>query len=231
MNIKELPLAERPRERLCQQGAEALSIVELLAIILSTGTQKTSVLDLSAKILAHFGSLKRLMQASVQELMEIKGIGLAKAVQLKAALGLAQRAFCESFSMAPLVDTQQAYELVRFQLEPLKQEALFVILKDIKGRLISVEKVSIGTLSEVLVHPREVFFPAVRHKASTIILAHNHPSGDPTPSKADIEMTRHLMHSSRVMGICLEDHFIVGANAYVSLKNLGYLGSFGQRLA
>ena len=153
MNIKELPLAERPRERLCQQGPEVLSIVELLAIILSTGTQKTSVLDLSAKILAHFGSLKRLTQASVQELMEIKGIGMAKAVQLKAALSLAQRASYESFSFAPLVDTQQAYELVRLELETLKQEALFVILKDIKGRLISVEKVSIGTLSEVLVHP------------------------------------------------------------------------------
>src|SRR5689334_8480815 len=131
MNIKKLPPAERPRERLRHQGPEALSVIELLAIILSTGTQKTSVLDLSAKILTHFGSLRRLMHASVEELMEIKGIGLAKAVQLKAALSLAQKASHESYSLAPSIGALQAYELVRCELQFLKQEVLFVILKDI----------------------------------------------------------------------------------------------------
>ncbi|MGH2638505.1 MAG: JAB domain-containing protein, partial [Rhabdochlamydiaceae bacterium] len=157
MNVRELPLSERPRERLRQQGAEALSTVELLAILLSTGTKKAPVLDLSAQLLSHFGSLKKLMSSSVEELMEIEGIGPAKAIQLKAALALAQKVFNESQPTPPTINTPEAYELVRFELAPLKQEALFVVLKDVKGRLISVEKVSIGTLSEVLVHPREVF--------------------------------------------------------------------------
>lgn len=225
MNVRQLPLSERPRERLRHQGAEALSTIELLAILLSTGTKKTPVLDLSAKLLSHFGSLTRLIHSSVEELIEIDGIGPAKAIQLKAALALAQKAFQESHPTPLTITTPEAYELVRHELASLKQEALYVVLKDVKGRLISVEKVSIGTLSEVLVHPREVFFPAVRHKASSLILAHNHPSGDPTPSKNDLVMTRHLINSSRIMGIGLDDHLIVGASSYVSLKNSGYFNT------
>jgi len=221
MNISQLPVQQRPRERLRRHGANSLSTVELLAILLSTGTKKISVLDLAAKLLSHFGSLKQLICSSVEELMEVEGIGPAKAIQLKASLALAQKAFQEFHPTIP-IDTERAYELVRYELAPLKQEALFVILKDIKGRLITVEKVSLGTLSDVLVHPREVFFPAVQHKASSLILAHNHPSGDPTPSRADLEMTRHLIRSSRVMGIHLDDHLIVGATSYTSLKNAGY---------
>ncbi len=230
MNVRELPLDQRPRERLRLQGAEALSTQELLAILLSTGTKKTPVLDLAAKLLSHFGSLSRLIHASVEELTEIEGIGPAKAIQLKAALALAQKASQEAPSHKAAVTTEEAYELVRYTLSPLKQEALYVILKDVKGKLISVEKVSVGTLSEVLVHPREVFFPAVRHKASSLILAHNHPSGDPTPSPADLHMTRHLIHSAKVMGIGLDDHLIVGASSYISLKNAGYFGSAPQSL-
>ena len=229
MNVRELPLSERPRERLRYQGADALSTVELLAILLSTGTKKTSVLDLAAKLIAHFGSLKKLIASSVEELMEIDGIGPAKAIQLKASLALAQKAFQECHPER-VVDTQEAYELVRYELAPLKQEALYVILKNIKGRLISVEKISVGTLSEVLIHPREVFFPAVRHKASSFILAHNHPSGDPTPSSADVEITRHLMKSGRVMGIDLEDHLIIGATSFISLKNAGYFAPVPKSL-
>jgi DNA repair protein RadC len=225
MNVRELPLAERPRERLRSHGAEALSTIELLAILLSTGTKKLPVMDLAARILTHFGSLKRLISCSIEELMEIDGIGPAKAVQLKAALSLAHKAIQESHPASESIDSKEAYELVRYEFSSLKQEALFVVLKDVKGKLISVEKVSIGTLSEVLVHPREVFFPAVRHKASSLIIAHNHPSGDPTPSNADLEMTRHLIKSSRVMGIDLDDHLIVGANSYISLKNSGYFAS------
>lgn len=224
MNIAELPIQQRPRERLRSHGAESLSTVELLAILLSTGTKKTPVLALSAKLLSHFGSLRQLINSSIEELMEIDGIGPAKAIQLKASLALAQKAFQECHPVLP-VDTERAYELVRYELASLKQEALYVILKDVRGRLISIEKVSLGTLSEVLVHPREVFFPAVRHKASSLILAHNHPSGDPTPSKSDLEMTRHLIRSSRIMGIHLEDHLIVGSSSYTSLKNAGYFAA------
>lgn len=222
MNIKELPFAERPRERLRSRGVDALSIVELLAIILSTGTRNTSVMDVAAKILSHFGSLAHLIQASIEELLEIEGIGPAKAVQLKAALGLAHKASLEAHGHLVRIESHEAYALVRFELQSLKQEALFVILKDVKGRLIAVERVSIGTLSQVLIHPREVFFPAVRQKASSLILAHNHPSGDPTPSKADIEITQHLLRSSKIMGITLEDHLIVGASRYISMRKEGY---------
>lgn len=225
MNVRELPLAERPRERLRAQGAEVLTTVELLAILLSTGTRKLPVLDLAAKILSHFGSLQKLIGASVEELMEIDGIGPAKAVQLKAALSLALKAMQETPPVTGSIDSQEAYELVKGELTTLKQEALFVILKDVKGKLIAVEKVSIGTLSEVLFHPREIFFPAVRRKASSMILAHNHPSGDPTPSKADLALTRHLIRSSQLMGIHLEDHIIIGSSSYCSLKKEGYLGS------
>lgn len=222
MNVKQLPLSERPRERLRHQGAEALSTVELLAILLSTGTKKTPVLALATELLSHFGSLKRLTGSSVEELMEVEGIGPAKAIQLKAALALALKVFSDTSQTSSCINTEEAYELVRFEMAPLKQEVLYAVLKDVRGRLITIEKISVGTLSEVLVHPREVFFPAVRHKASSLILAHNHPSGDPTPSSADLEMTRHLIRSSRVMGIRLDDHLIVGATTYTSLRREGY---------
>jgi DNA repair protein RadC len=225
MNVRDLPLAERPRERLRAQGAEVLTTVELLAILLSTGTKKLPVLDLAAKILSHFGSLQKLISASVEELMEIEGIGPAKAVQLKAALSLAHKAMQETHPVSESIDSKEAYELVKGELTFLKQEALFVILKDVKGKLIAVERVSIGTLSEVLFHPREIFYPAVRRKASSMILAHNHPSGDPTPSKADLALTRQLIRSSEVMGIYLEDHIIIGSSSYCSLKNEGYFGT------
>ncbi|MGR3973561.1 MAG: DNA repair protein RadC [Candidatus Rhabdochlamydia sp.] len=226
MNVKDLPPSERPRERLKQQGAQALSTTELLAILLSTGTQDHSVLDFSAHILNHFGSLKRLMHASIEELMEIKGLGFAKAVRLKAALTLAYKVHHAEALSSLRVDAQRAYELVRHELEHLKQEVLLVILRDVKEKLISVETVSVGTLSEVLIHPREVFYPAVRHKASSLILVHNHPSGDPMPSQADIEMTYHLNRSGQIMGIHLEDHLIIGSAGYTSIKELGYFNSW-----
>ena len=224
MNIKEIPLADRPRERLKTHGAHALSTVELLAIILSTGTKEVSVMDLAAKVLSYFGSLSNLMEASIEELLEIDGIGPAKAVQLKAALGLAHKAALESQKNSFHIQAEEAYQLVRFEFESLSQEALFVILKDVRGRLIGVERVSIGTLSEVLIHPREVFFPAVRRKANSLILAHNHPSGDSSPSLADLAATRHLLQSAKVMGITLEDHLIVGAGSYTSLREAGAFG-------
>ena len=230
MNVRELPLAERPRERLRTHGAEVLTTVELLAILLSTGTKKLPVLDLAAQILTRFGSLQKLIAASVEELMEVEGIGPAKAVQLKAALSLAHKAIQETLPPSESIDSHEAYELVKGELTTLKQEALYVILKDVKGRLISVERVSVGTLAEVLVHPREIFFPAVRRKAFSIILAHNHPSGDPTPSKADLDLTRHNIRSSQVMGIYLDDHLIIGSSSYCSLKNEGYLGTVPQDL-
>ena len=221
MNLHDIPLEERPRERLISHGVEALSLAELLAILLSTGVQGKSVLTLAHEILAKFGTVERLLEASISELCEIKGVGKAKAIRLKAAFGIALKMSSRAVSNI-FINSGDAYALVKDDLSRQKQEMLVVILKDVKGRLITHEKISVGTLSEVLVHPREVFYPAVRHKASSFILAHNHPSGDPTPSLADLELTRHLMRSSRIMGIGLEDHLIIGANHFVSLKEAGY---------
>lgn len=222
MNLHNIPQQERPRERLVRHGVDALSLTELLAILLVTGTRGKSVLELSHEIIAKFGTVQKLLEASVSELCEVKGVGKAKAIQLKAAFGITLK-ISESKPPAKIgMSTEDAYALVKHDLSHQSQEILVVILKDIKGRLITHETISVGTLSEVLVHPREVFYPAVRHKASSFILAHNHPSGDPTPSAADLELTRHLIKSSRIMGIGLEDHLIIGSDRFVSLKDAGY---------
>ncbi len=221
-----LPVTELPRERLLQYGVDALSVSELLAILLVTGTKGKSVLQLADELLSKFRDLNGLLDASIEELMEVKGIGQAKAIQLQAVFGIALKSkknyLCERY----LVETpEKAFALARQEIAHHKQEVLLVILRDAKTQLIHCEKVSVGTLSEVLVHPREVFYPAVRHKAHSLILAHNHPSGDPTPSPADLELTRLLLHSSRVMGIGLADHLIIGSGCFVSLKEKGVLGA------
>ncbi len=230
MNLRNLPAEERPRERLVHLGPEALSLAELLAILLTTGTKDKSVLELAHEIVGRFGSLEQLLGASIEELMDMKGIGQAKAVQLKAAFGIALRTNQKKVAAEETIHAREAYELVRHDLADQKQEMLMVVLKDVKGRLIGLEKVSVGTLSDVLVHPREIFFPAVRHKASSLILAHNHPSGDPTPSDADLELTRHLIRSSRIMGIHLDDHLIIGSSSFVSLRESGFLLNSGSTL-
>lgn len=227
MNLRKLPAEERPRERLVKFGPEALSLAELLAILLTTGTKDKSVLELAHEMVVRFGSLQHLLEASIEELMEVKGIGPAKAIQLKAAFGIALKTSQKTFVAKDPIHSREAYELVRHELADQKQEMLMVILKDVKGRLIALEKVAVGTLSDVLVHPREIFFPAVRHKASSLILAHNHPSGDPTPSSADLELTKHLVRSSRIMGIYLDDHLIIGSNSFISLRASGFLGCSG----
>ncbi|HSW86521.1 MAG TPA: DNA repair protein RadC [Rhabdochlamydiaceae bacterium] len=220
--LRFVPEDERPRERLLKEGTDALAIFELLAILLGTGTKGKSVIQLAQEILIRFRGIDGLLDASIPELMEIKGIGKAKAILLKAAFGIARKASRKQLGL--IESSIQAYEMVKNEISHYKQEVLIVILRDVRGRAIHQEKVSVGTLSEVLVHPREVFYPAVRYKAHSLIIAHNHPSGDPTPSNVDLELTRLLMHSSRVMGIGLDDHLIIGADSFVSLKEKGYLG-------
>lgn len=223
MRLKALPSSERPRERLVQQGLNALSLAELFAIVLGSGTKNKSVLDLSRELLVHFGSLENLFDASIAELMQIKGIGQAKAIQLKAVFGIVLRCRQSTFSATPITSHRQAYLIAKEEIEGCKQEVLLVLLRDVKGCLIHREHVAIGTLSQVLAHPREIFYPAVRHKAHSFILAHNHPSGDPTPSAADLNLTRCLIHSAHLMGIGLDDHLIIGRNAYTSLHQKGFI--------
>lgn len=219
-----MPLEDRPRERLVRYGVESLSLPELLAILLSTGTKGKSVLQLAQEMVVRFGDLNGLLEASITELMEIKGIGKAKAIQLKAAFGIALRKTYAAVS--PLISKpNDVFEIVREEISLQKQEFLVILLRDVKGRMIHRERVAQGTLSEVLVHPREIFYPAVRHKAHSLIIAHNHPSGDPTPSNTDLELTRLLLHSSKVMGIGLDDHLIIGKDCFVSLREKGYMGN------
>ncbi len=229
--LSNLPKKERPRERLLHLGPEALSLAELLAILLTTGSKNKSVLEVAQELIARFGSISNLLQASIEELKEIKGIGTIKAIQLRAAFGIALHAAQREISPSIFISAEEVYELVRHDLVHQKQEVLIVALKDIKGRLITLKKVALGTVSDLLIHPREVFFPAVKHKASSLILVHNHPSGDPTPSSADLEITRHLIRSSQIMGIPLEDHLIVGANSFISLKERGVFSFSNSKLA
>lgn len=222
-SIHDMPLDERPRERLMREGVDALSLAELIAIILGTGMKGKSALHLAQELTFHFRDLQGLLEASVEELTEIKGMGRAKAIKLRAVFGIAlrnRRTPCRLNE--PFMTTSDAFELARDAIGDEKTEVLFVMLRDVRGRLIHSEKVAVGTLSEVLIHPREVFYTAVRHKAHSLILAHNHPSGDPFPSKADIALTRLLLQSSRVMGIPLDDHLIVTPNKYYSLRDKGF---------
>ncbi|MCH9628039.1 MAG: hypothetical protein S4CHLAM2_16890 [Chlamydiales bacterium] len=219
MKIKLLPQQERPRERLEKEGVSALSVVELLAIILGTGMQGKSVIALSQELLAHFGSLMALERASLNGLCQFKGLGLAKAIQLKAALGLGLRLAREGVSpKVPLTNPEQAYLWIRDRIAYRSQEVFGVILQDVRGHALRWEEISVGTLTQTLVHPREVFYPAIQHKAASLILAHNHPSGDPSPSSEDIRITRILIEAGKSLGIPINDHLIVSSTGFVSLK-------------
>ncbi len=222
MKFKELPLSERPRERLLKCGPQALSSIELLAILLGSGTKGKSVLAVAQELLSHFGSLNQLQEASIDDLCLVKGLGPAKAVQLKAALSLAARAYRERIPPAEKLDTPlKAYFWVRDLIAHEKKEIFGVILLDAKSAALRWEVISVGTLTQTLVHPREVFHPAIRYTAASLILVHNHPSGDPTPSLEDKRLTDHLLSASRTVGIPIIDHLIIGKEKFVSFKGSG----------
>lgn len=223
-SIRNLPEEERPRERLHRHGAEAMSTAELIAILLGSGTKGRSVLQLAHEIVAHFGSIQRIADATVAELCVIKGLGVAKAVQIKAAFNLGIRLSKQTArSKYRIEHPLHAYNLVKEELSQEQREILVVILLDTKGCVIMQETISIGTLSETLVHPREVFYPAIRHKAASLILVHNHPSGDPTPSKEDYEVTELLAKVGSMMCIPIHDHLIIGRTSYISLRQKGFV--------
>lgn len=223
--MKNMPEHERPRERLAAQGPEALLDAELLAILLGSGIKGKSVLQLSQEILMQASSLEVLAGSSLEELQTIQGVGPAKALQLVALFALARRiakAPIERLS-EPITDAAQAYNLVKTQLEQQTRELFVVVLQDVRKRLICTELVAIGSLSQVIVHPREVFYPAIRHKASSLIVAHNHPSGDPTPSADDRQVTRRIARAGETLGVALLDHLVVGAGTFTSLAREGVL--------
>jgi DNA repair protein RadC len=217
--IKEMPKDERPRERLVSQGVQALSNEELLAILLRTGSQELSVIELSKKVLYHLHGLEDLKNMTVQELLTIKGIKLAKATTLIAAIELGRRLSRQvKVSKYKIQSAFDIYELVRSEIAHLEQENFVVIYLNVKGEVIHKETIFIGTINQTLIHPREIFKPAIKLAASAVVFCHNHPTGDATPSKADLEATNKLMEASSIVGIDLVDHVIIGRDEYYSIK-------------
>ncbi len=224
MKIQDLPEEERPRERLIKYGSDVLSLSELLAILMGNGTKGNSVLSLAGQLLSHFNGIEGLLEASLEELVGIKGIGMAKAIQLKAAFGLALRCKRDAFFAHPLIEAPlDAFHMVENFFYYKKKEMLAVILRDVRKRATHVEIIAIGSLTEVISHPREIYHPAIRKNAHSLIIAHNHPSGDPSPSKQDMELTKRLIVSGSVLGIPLDDHLILGSRNFVSLWQKGVI--------
>lgn len=219
VTIKELPEEERPRERLVRYGPSALSNAELLAILLRVGTRNESALSLAYKILKQQEGLRFLTNCTVQELGSINGIGQAKAAQLKAALELGKRVSAfEKESDKYIKCPQDVASLLMEEMRYLKKEYMKLILLNVKCSVIAVEDISIGNLSTSIVHPREVYIPAIKKSSASIIMVHNHPSGDPTPSSEDVSITKRVAEAGKIIGIELVDHIIIGDGRYVSLR-------------
>ncbi len=230
LRMHDTPDRERPRERLAALGADKLKESELIAILLRTGTRRAPVTELAESLLRAFGhSLTRLAGAALAELCRHPGIGSEKAAVLKAAFELARRLAREAQRETPLLDTPESVaNLLREEVRGLEVETFVLVMVNTRRRLIATERLAQGTLDTLLVHPREVFRRAITANAAAIILAHNHPSGDPTPSEADIKVTRDLIRSGQLLRIEVLDHIILGRRTenrtrdYVSLRELGY---------
>lgn len=227
--IKDLPLHERPRERMEAFGPEALRDSELIAILLRTGLQGLSAVQIADELVRKFTSLQNLAQASIDQLIQIKGIGKDKAIALKSAFTLAQRMAREIRRESPALDCpERIADLLREENRFLEVEHFQIVMMNTKNRLIRVEPISKGTLDATLAHPRDVFRPAIMANAASIALVHNHPSGDPTPSEADIRITRDLIRAGKLLKIEILDHIILGTKTdtrhrdFVSLREMGY---------
>jgi len=224
MSIRELPEKERPRERLLYRGAAQLSNAELLAIVMATSGQRgENVLSLAQRVLSSVGDVSRLRQASIEDLCEIKGIGQAKAILLLAVVELARRMSASEGVNIIVRSPQDVRNLLLERLQFEERERFMCILLNTKNHCLGVEEISVGSLNSSIVHPREVFKVAVRRSAASIIVAHNHPSGDVTPSREDVEVTRRLCEAGRVLGIELLDHVIFGDEDILSLKEKGLM--------
>jgi DNA repair protein RadC len=225
LTIKDLPIEQRPRERLYRYGAQALSDTELLAVLIRTGTRKESALVLAQRILKGDegkSGLAFVIDSSMEELSKIKGIGIAKAGQIKAAVELGRR--ISSYNKRQHVTITSPLDVKALLMEEmrfLEKEHFKTILLNTKNHVVSVENISIGSLNASIVHPREVFKPAIRRSSASILLVHNHPSGDPTPSKEDIEVTERLVEAGKILGISVLDHIVIGDNTIFSFKEKG----------
>lgn len=219
--LKDWPEEERPRERLIKYGVESLSNAQLLAIILRTGSGQKGVLDLAMGLLERFENLREIDSASVSDLLSVRGLGIAKIAQIKAAFELGKRMMSESIEERPTFSSALAvYSYFAPRMKNLKKEVFSCLLLDSKNRFIREVRVSEGTLNRSLIHPREAFREAVREAAQSVIFIHNHPSGDPSPSRDDIMITERLKKAGEIIGIDVLDHVIIGDGRFVSLKDL-----------
>jgi len=224
--IKEWPEDERPREKLLKRGTGALTDAELLALIIRTGDAASgrSAIDLGRQLLLEFGDLRTLATTSAAEICRIKGTGPAKAASIKAALELASRCQARQFeTLERFTAPSQVFEHFHHEFRDSRKEYFLALLLDGKNRIIKRVQISEGSLNQSIVHPREVFNPAVRESAAAIILVHNHPSGDPTPSREDIQITRRLKEAGELMGVKVLDHIIIGDGAFLSFVAQGML--------
>jgi len=207
--IHDLPKEERPRERLVKFGEQALSAQELLQVILGRGIAGESVVVTAQKLLSQFGSLQKLAEASIEELSSVKGIGPAKATQIKAVFEIGRRVSTQvlSYKSKELTNPKKVYQLIKNKLKDYHKEHFYII--PINSRNYSIAEVSVGSLNASIVHPREVFAEAIKNKAVSVIFAHNHPSGNPEPSQDDLATTKRLVEAGKILGIEVEDHIIV----------------------
>lgn len=223
VRILDMQKDERPRERLIKRGASALSDSELLAVILRTGSRKENAINLSQRILSQY-NIKQLSQANVTQLMGIYGIKEGKAAQITACFEIARR--LESFNeeVKPKINTpEDVYRLIYPRMREQKKECFIELCLDTKNQIIKEDTISVGSLNANIVHPREVFKTALAESAAHIIVVHNHPSGDPAPSKEDIEITRKLVETGKIMGIDVLDHVIIGDKRHFSMKEAGHI--------
>lgn len=224
MLIRDFPKEERPRERFLQDGPGSLSTQELLALLLRTGTKDESVLQLANRLISTFEGLRLLKDASIEEITSIKGIGEAKAIQILASVELGRRISSLNYNDRYVIRSpEDCANYCMDEMRFLSQEHFVCLYLNTKNQVLHKQTIFIGSLNASIVHPREVFKEAFRRSAASIICLHNHPSGDPTPSREDIEVTKRLAECGKIIGIDLLDHVIIGEQKYVSLKEKGYL--------
>lgn len=221
-NLNDIPIEERPRERLVKYGVESLSLQELLSLIFGRGSKGEPVMELSQKIIRTFGSLDKLSQASVEELKTFRGLGLAKACQLKACFEIARRLVSEKNLNKNrniiIRSPRDIFPLFKEKINNFNKEHFMVTSLDSRNKIISIDIISIGTLNSSLIHPRETFEVAIKNHAAGIIICHNHPSGELKPSEDDLIVTNNLIKSGQLLGIEIADHLIISKENYFSLK-------------
>ncbi|WP_339172196.1 DNA repair protein RadC [Solibacillus sp. FSL R5-0691] len=223
MKIHDVHEADRPRERLIRQGAKSLSNQELIAILLGTGTKRESVLTVANRVLINFEKLHNLKHATLEEMTEIKGIGEAKAVLLLAAIELGRRLASKDLEERFTIRSpEDAATFLMQDMTSLQQEHFVCLFLNVKNQVLHKQTIFVGSLNASIVHPREIFREAVKRSAASIICSHNHPSGIPTPSPEDIDVTTRLYEAGKIVGVDLLDHVIIGDHQFISMKEKGY---------